>query len=158
MGAIAVSGHRPRKLGGYGHHNPLRDRLKAKVAGRLEQLCSGDAQLEVNSGMAQGWDQWVVEVCIELAVPFAAYLPFVGQEARWPLEARQHYQHLLTKATRIEVVSPGGYQSGKMMVRNRRLVDESPKGLLVAWDGSPSGTANTVQYAVSIGRAWENFL
>lgn len=154
---VAFTGHRPDKLGGYQPHNPLRDRLMAKLDVRLLEILQQHPELYCVSGMALGFDQWAAQVCVRLGIPFVAAIPFEGQEKRWPETSQQLYRTLLAKAARVYPVCSPGYLSWKMQKRNEWMVDNCQL-LIAAWDRSPGGTANCVDYARRIGRSMENLL
>lgn len=173
---LAVTGHRPDKLGGYSP-SPLQDHVRAGLKdvlenvgyhtcdcgksywGRMSDLClCGEMRAgtvsyatEVISGMALGVDQWFAEICIGLGIPFTAAVPCDGHESRWPAESQAHYRALLQKAHYVRVVSPGPYAPWKMQRRNEWMVDNSEM-LVAVWDGSAGGTANCVRYARQVGR------
>lgn len=144
---VGIAGHRPEKLGGYVENVGWVAWVKAQMRDYLQRV----RPLYVISGMAVGVDQWAVEVCIELGIPFIAAIPFPGQEDRWPLAARQKYRALLKRAYEIVVVSEGPYERWKMQVRNEWVVDHCDV-LLCVFDGSPGGTANAVLYADRVRR------
>lgn len=144
---IAGTGHRPSKLGGYGP-SLVQDAVREGI--RRELKARDDQTLEVISGMALGFDQWLFEEALALDIPVTAAVPFIGQESTWPAESKQHYHALLQKAWRIAVVSAGGYSPAKMHIRNHWMVDNSNL-LLAAWDGSPGGTAECLKYAWAKG-------
>lgn len=146
-GIVAVTGHRPDKLGGYDPENPIRvwvrDQLKKKLTELRPKYCI--------SGMALGVDQDFARCCIELEIPFLAAVPFIGQEKKWPPESQRVYKELLAKAFQVHVVSEGQYSSAKMQKRNEWMVDNC-QTLIAVWDGSEGGTGNCVKYAGKIAR------
>lgn len=145
---IAVTGHRPTKLGGYRMPNPVSE----AVGSLLVQYFNTTQPEEVITGMALGFDQWVAWICSEMSIPFAAYIPCDNFDSRWPPSAQQEYQFLLTRASRIVQVSPGvRYSPNLMQIRNIRMVNDGDK-LLGLWNGTPGGTANCLQYARSCGK------
>lgn len=146
---VAVTGHRPNKLGGY--CGPANDKLRHVAK---EMLRSHDPSL-ILTGMALGWDQAVAEACHELKVPFVACVPFEGQESAWPQGSQQRYHQLLAAAKQIVVVSPGGYFAAKMQIRNEYRVDNC-QYLVALWDGTSGGTGNCVKYAEEAGKHWIN--
>lgn len=147
---VAVTGHRPDKLGGYAPENPLRAWIKARLREQLLQRRPFRPLYGI-SGMALGVDQDFVAVCIELGIPFIAAVPFIGQERRWPTPARERYVELLEQACDIEIVCTGGYERWKMLARNQWMVDHC-NVLFAVFDGSAGGTASTVLYADSVQR------
>lgn len=144
---VGATGHRPDKLGGYDEITPLRAWVRAQLRRQLRQL----RPLYGISGMALGCDQDFTEACIELNIPFIAAVPFRGQERAWRREAQGAYKRLLAKAREIVIVSDGSYENWKMQARNEWIVDHC-NVLLCVFDGSPGGTANTVNYADRVRR------
>jgi uncharacterized phage-like protein YoqJ len=158
MAIIAVTGHRPEKLGGHG----------ADVLSRLTLLAARYLRVlnpsEVITGMALGWDTACALAAIRLHIPFVAALPFEGQASRWSVEQRAMYHTILTHASEVVTVATArtdpmfNYQS-----RNEWMADRCEE-LLVLWDGSPGGTANMIRYATGPGRwrklynVWEDWI
>lgn len=153
---VAFTGHRPDKLGGYGAINPIRDILMTQLHIRLTTLRAQYPKLRCISGMALGFDQWAAQVCVDLAIPFEAAVPFKGQELTWPEEAQEKYRELLAKADKVHTISLGGYEPWKMQRRNEWMVDHCHH-LIAAWNLSRGGTANCIDYAETGSRChWEN--
>lgn len=140
---IAATGHRPDKLGGY--TDAVSHRLGSVASRWLEDQDPQDLEYVI-SGMALGWDQAVAHACVQLGIPFHAYIPFKGQEGRWPTHARHHYEFLLSMAAEVKVISGAGYQGWKMQKRNEAMVDRCTH-VLALWNGSTGGTANCIIYA-----------
>jgi uncharacterized phage-like protein YoqJ len=139
-GVRVATGHRPDKLGGYS----LAARLKLEAF--AEAVLRSTEPDRAIIGMAQGWDQAVGVACRRLGIPYDAYIPFIGQEAIWPSEAKSRYIALLAKARTVEVVSAGDYAPWKMQARNVAML-EAGDSVLALWDGSPGGTANCIRAA-----------
>jgi hypothetical protein len=115
------------------------------------------------TGMAQGVDQWFAEIALNLGIPVHAFLPCSNQEARWPPQAQKHYHDLLNRIVNTggSITWPGGkqpYSPGCMQQRSEAMIDGLPSDhkdgsfapadhLIAVWDGSPGGTANTIQHA-----------
>lgn len=144
---LAVTGHRPDKLGGYGPSETQTD-----VRNAIRNALHIYKPSLVITGMALGVDQWMAETCIEVGIPFLAAVPFPGQEFRWPTESQDRYWELLKKAARVHICSPGPYSAKRLQDRNEWMVDHSQM-LLAVWDGSPGGTANCISYARRVGRS-----
>lgn len=157
---IAGTGHRPDKLGGYGLevYNSLvglaRDWLLF-----LDEDPSVHVQAVI-SGMALGWDQALADAAIAAGIGLHAYIPFKGQESKWPLESRNNFNRIIGQATKVVECSEPGYAAWKMQHRNKRMVDDCD-AVLALWNGSEGGTANCVAYAEKhrkpIINLWEQF-
>ena len=143
---LGITGHRPSKLGGYGE-NTLRIKVRDAMRREFERL----NPLRVLSGMALGVDQWAVELAISMHIPFHAFIPFAGQESKWPLDQQRYYHQLLKAAERTIYVSNEGYAAWKMQRRNEAVVNLCDH-LLAVFDGGSGGTANCVSYAERKGR------
>ncbi len=141
---LGITGHRPEpNLGGYKIPNPVYDALKLEIAKVFQELKPN----KIISGMAQGTDQYAVEVAISLGIPFIAALPCNGQDKLWPQESRNRYKELLDKAESYVVVSPGEYTKSCMHKRDQYLVDNSDS-VLAVWNGQKfGGTFATVRMA-----------
>lgn len=144
---MAVSGHRPDKLGSYKLPNPIYN----KVCQETQRLFLELKPEKVLTGMAIGYDQYVANICIRLNIPFVAVIPFVGQEKMWPADSQVIYKKLLAKSAEQVVVSEGGYAAFKMQVRNQYMADNCDE-MVICWDGSNGGTKNCYDYAISINR------
>lgn len=145
---LAVTGHRPDKFDdGYEPSSPMKDWVKRE----LKKIITRYKPDFCISGMALGVDQWFAEVCVDISMPFVAYVPFEGQESIWPNDSRMHYHELLAKAVRIKTCSSPGYEASKMHRRNHMMVDAST-AMAAVFDGSPGGTAECFAYAKSVKR------
>jgi uncharacterized phage-like protein YoqJ len=144
---VAVTGHRPDKLGGYRLPNPTYNEVITQLKNAFENL----KPTMLITGMALGVDQWAAQVALEMGIPFWAAVPFDGQEGKWPEASRAKYQYLISRALGVTVVTPGPFSSGKMQLRNQWMVDRCHR-LLAVWNGTSGGTANCVGYATKIGR------
>lgn len=144
---IAVTGHRPDKLGGYDEnpcHVAVKDHMRNLIRHYLDT--SGE-MIEVISGMALGCDQWWAEIGVDEGALLLAYVPFPGFDSKWPSTSRAHLLALLASASEQIVVDPDpAYSAAKLQKRNERMVDDCD--ILVAyWTGAAGGTANCIKYA-----------
>lgn len=145
MCTVAFTGHRPSKLwNDYDLKTGRMQMLKADIIAHLNLI---KAQCII-SGMALGIDTLAALIAIENDIPLTCAIPFKGQESIWPTESQDTYNKILAypKAS-IEIISPGGYTSAKMQVRNQWMVHHCDI-LIGVWDGTPGGTANCVGYAM----------
>jgi uncharacterized phage-like protein YoqJ len=145
--AVAVTGHRPDKLGGYDFYNPVRSWVREQMKQVLLEL---QPKMTI-SGMALGVDQDWAHVSLEMRIPFLAAIPFVGQESQWPAESQRYYRDLMALAAWRYVVCEGGYAGYKMQRRNEWMVNQCHI-LVAVWDGSEGGTGNCVRYAQKVQR------
>lgn len=144
---LAVTGHRPDKLGGFSPFNPIKTRVVVAARAYLLRLYEANPDdLVVYTGMALGVDQWVAQICLDLHISYIACVPHDGQESIWRKDAQEYYQFLRRHAKSVIVVSPGPYKPWKMQRRNEYMVDNGDR-LLAVWNGSSGGTANCVRYA-----------
>lgn len=144
---IAITGHRPDKLGGdYSMESPL----VQKIVVRLQELIDLHKPSQMISGMALGVDTIWALLALQNSITLIAAIPFKGQESKWIPESVELYLSILEKAT-VVVISPGGYSASKMQIRNEYMVDNCDL-LIAVWDGTPGGTANCVKYAKSKGK------
>ena len=157
---IAVTGHRPPKLGSYRTPNPIYRAVKNAITEFLQQkqaeVMEMPDPLIVLSGMALGVDQWTAEICNEWGIPWDAIIPFRGFENRWPDEAQRKYHDLIHSARREVVIADTyEYKASHLYRRNAWMVDNSDF-VLAVWNGSAGGTANCVEYARRRGKRVEN--
>lgn len=152
---IAVTGHRPDKLGGYGPsqtQTAVRAAIRAVLDAARNQV---GPRLVVLSGMALGVDQWWAEEATALGIPFAAIVPFDGQEERWPSVAQASYRRLLAQAIIVQTLRPRPETDREaiaaLYARNQALVDRCHAAVAV-WDGTPSGTADAVRRFTAAAR------
>lgn len=165
---IAITGHRPDKLGGYDANNPLRvhlrnrfkDVLLSLVADALTFRGTKPQDVEVYVGGALGFDIDAARVCAETAVPFVVAVPFPSYWKRWKPSDQTVYRNMLTYAKRVEYVSKVDPPKGDgvdfgainmLYARNRYMVDRCDI-VVAAWDGSRGGTGHCVEYARQKGK------
>lgn len=143
---VAFTGHRPNKLNNeYAGKGPISDYIRSEIRSTLLRL----QPAVVVVGMALGVDMLAAEVAIELGIPVIPYIPFVGQESKWPYLSQLRYRHILSQSLAPVIVSGGGYAPWKMQWRNKAMCDRSHI-LIAVWDGSPGGTANCVKYGKTV--------
>jgi uncharacterized phage-like protein YoqJ len=154
---VAVTGHRPEKLGGYSesvHANLVR--FAREILGRAPK-----ENVAIITGMALGWDIAIAQACDEDGIPFIAAVPCDDQEAIWEPESQNRYRRLLLRAQDVHVVSPGPFALWKMQARNKWMVDRC-KAVIALWDGSGGGTKNCVDYAqrkgVMLVNVWDEWV
>ena len=106
------------------------------------------------SGGALGFDQLAAESVIWLKDSYPVTLwvamPFYGYADKWPERQRAHSRKINEQADQSFMVSKD-YSRNVYQIRNEWMVNHSDV-VVAAWNGTPSGTANTVNYAKSQGK------
>ncbi len=156
---IALTGHRPKILGGYTESVFQRLRDTAEKAFKVLEPSL------VYTGMAQGWDMEAAKACEKLKINFVAVIPFHDQEKVWPTHIQKEYHRLLSVAAAVECCSEDTYDKRLLFLRNKVLIDhldhtdESEDVVLALYDGRTSGgTHHAIEYAMkrncTILNAW----
>jgi uncharacterized phage-like protein YoqJ len=149
---VGVTGH--RKL--LGKQLEVYSRTLEFLRTIQEQYRALGMSVEVNTGMALGFDQLVCDVCLELGIPYVAVIPCDNQEALWPVAQQDRYSKLVSMATRTVLVNPGPYEAWKMHARNGWIVNNSDE-MVVHWDGFyQGGTGNCMKLVKSKKLFWKN--
>jgi uncharacterized phage-like protein YoqJ len=144
MVRVAVTGHRPDKLGGYNATENFKA-IRRHMRDFLEDAPQGE--LWLLSGGALGVDQFWIEVGLHLQLPVIAVLPFKGYDSKWPVASRQYYEKLLAQCQEVRYLDTG-YKPESYQKRNEFLVDDCDV-LVAYWNGEESGTQNCIDYAIS---------
>lgn len=144
---VAVTGHRPPKLGGY-NNIVAHDKILQHMLNYLQK----QPNIELYSGGALGIDQIWIEAGQMLGLSITAILPFEGYNSVWPEAAINYYNRLLAKCNAIIYVSSKGFDPKKFQLRNETMVKMADE-LVAYWDGSRGGTANCVDFARSINKS-----
>ena len=114
-----------------------------KTRRELEKLIDSRKPDIAISGMAIGTDQLFACICIEKGIPIRAYIPFIGQENRWPMRVQKRYKSLLQRCDEKVIVcdsaSIAAYQK-----RNAAMVAASSRAIAV-WDRERGGTKNCIR-------------
>jgi len=147
---VAITGHRPNKLGNdYDLTSNLMMRIKGEILDTLWMI-DKDWDLKLITGMALGIDTLFAKIAIELNIPFIAAIPCLRHDSKWIDKSRYEYgQILMNKLCTVHLVSNCEYNSSVMQKRNKWMVDNCDY-LIAVWDGTPGGTANCVKYAESV--------
>ena len=138
----ALTGH--RNLPPSFDRNVLYDDLEEIVkAGYDNFLC----------GMAWGFDLAALECLVELRQKYrfciTAYVPFDGQEEKFPPAEKKRYKELMSWCDVVRILYPA-YQNGCYLKRDRMMIDRAD--LLYAYcTRSTGGSAYTVKYANARG-------
>lgn len=146
---IAVTGHRPDKLGGYenfDHFRAIRRHMRLEIS----RACLKH-EVSLISGGALGIDQFWIEVGLHMGLPVTVALPFEGHDKMWSLGVRRKYQKLLDQCHTVLYVCESGYQPFKLQKRNEWMVDHCDM-LAAYYNGGTGGTKNCIDYARSKDR------
>lgn len=138
------TGHRPEKLTRSEHD------IKSDLRHEIKQALQDGITVFI-TGMARGVDLWAAEVVLNLrkrdkGIKLICAIPHEGFEARWSAEWKQLYWRVQEEADLVRVISKG-YHAGVYQTRNQWMVDHSAK-VIAVYNGQPSGTKNTVDYAI----------
>lgn len=152
--SCCFTGHRPGGLPwGMNENDP---RCKAMLESLKEQLNLAYAAgyRHFICGMALGCDTHFAHEVMELrhqhrSVSLEAAVPCPGQSAKWTGIQQLHYELLLDMCDKVSLISPA-YTPECMMRRNRYMVDKSSR-IIACFNGRPSGTMNTIRYAMGKG-------
>lgn len=163
MFAIAGTGHRPNKLGGYdSYFLATHGQLVAFAQQELLRIAADDVRnVTVISGMALGWDLALAEAAARLRMNVSCYFPCVEHWATWPAQTQKWYTRLLQglmcngATARYITKTPYRANPGCMELRNQAMVADC-NIVLALWDGTPGGTSNCVKHAESVGRHVEH--
>lgn len=149
------TGHRPEKLSVT--EEDIKRELKKEI-----RLAIADGFNVFITGMAPGVDIWAAEIILELReqedlrLKLIAASPHPGFENRWSMDWQKRYAAIMAKADYIKEVC-AHYSRGVYQIRNEWMVDHSAR-VIAVWNGTPSGTKNTVVYAKKQGVAVVNIL
>ena len=139
----AFTGHRPERLRGM---------EAAVIAGLRKEIMAAieNGYTTFITGCSRGVDLWAADIVLELrrtnkSLRLICAVPFEGFESKWPPDWIKHYKMVRKQADWVEVISQS-YSTDVYQKRNEWMVRRSTR-LIAVWDGLPSGTKNTVDYA-----------
>lgn len=143
MHRCAFTGHRPEKL--EMSEEFIRKKLEEHIINAYQ-----DGFFVFISGMARGVDMWAADIVIKLRekhhdIKLICAVPFPGFEKRWSEKEQTEYGRILGQADLVRYISQS-YSVSCFQIRNEWMVDRAAR-LIAVWNGKPSGTGNTVNYA-----------
>lgn len=105
--------------------------------------------------MAIGVDMYAAEIVLDLKAKYPhitleSAIPCETQATKWSEPLRDRYFKIAERCDK-ETMLQTQYTPDCMQKRNRYMVDQADV-LLAVWDGTPSGTGSTVQYAKTQGK------
>ena len=137
------TGHRPEKLGI--SEVELRKGLEVAIDEAIQEgFCT------FISGMSRGTDLWAASIVLKRKqnrsdIHLICAVPHPDFEIRWRKEWQELYHRVLAAADLICTISPA-YSVDCYQRRNCWMVNHSAR-VIAAFNGSPGGTLNTIQYA-----------
>ncbi|MFE7817864.1 SLOG family protein [Priestia megaterium] len=148
---IALTGHRPSRLGGYDYYSPVNIAIAFKLREHLLSHIKQGKKIIAIGGMALGADTIFALVALKLKkqgfpVQFEAAIPCMNHEKKWPKESQEMWHSIVDQADFVTYTSTMYYQPYLMQVRNEYMVNSCDE-LIAIFDGSKGGTANCVNYA-----------
>lgn len=150
MKTCCFTGHRPQKLG-YGENSIQCDELKNKLEELIIELIEKEGVTHFISGVALGVDTYATKIVLNLKtryphITLECAIPCENQAEKWNERDRDVYYDLISKCDK-ETLLQQRYSSDCMQKRNEYMVDNSDY-VIAVWNGKPSGTGNTVKYAM----------
>ena len=144
MYRCCFTGHRPQKL------RRSEKEINADLESAIQQAIT-DGYTTFITGMAYGVDIWAGQIVVRLrkrnpALRLIAAIPFHGFEDCWSSDWKRAYQELLEQADLVKYICPG-YNAGAYQRRNEWMVHHSSR-VIAVFNGEPSGTKNTIDYAM----------
>jgi ribonuclease HI/uncharacterized phage-like protein YoqJ len=135
---LAVFGHRPPEIGGYGP-NPTADWVRGKLVEIFRAKHELFADLVIVTGLRLGAEMLAGDAAVEAAVPFVAVLPYPHPEKVWPDEVQHRFRDLLDDAVDVltlEKKEPTSKQKAAAALSRRDawLARHAREAVLV-WDG-----------------------
>ena len=147
MHRVCFTGHRPEKL-------KVSERKVVKALEKEIDKAIRDGYTTYITGMARGVDIWAAEIILvkkkkhpELKLICA--LPYEGFENSWAADWQKRYRGILKQADLTRSICKG-FSYSSYQVRNEWMVDHSAR-VIAVWNGEPSGTKNTIDYARKMG-------
>lgn len=150
MKTCCFTRYRPQKLGD-GENSIQCDELKNRLEELIIELIEKEDVTHFISGVALGVDTYAANIVLNLKthypdITLECAIPSENQAAKWNERDRDVYYDLISKCDK-ETLLQQKYSSDCMQKRNKYMVDNSDY-VIAAWNGKPSGTGNTVKYAM----------
>lgn len=145
---IAVVGHRPPEIGGYGE-NPVADGLRRQLVEILAAKATMFDDVRVLTGLQLGAETLAAEAALEAGVDFVAVLAFPDPSSRWPQAAQQHFDTLVDQAVDVVVLDKAvpttTAEVAKSFARRDRWLQSNGSEAIVVWDGAHNGVERQVR-------------
>lgn len=137
------TGHRPNKM----------DMTEKEIKPLLEKAIDdavANGYVTFITGMAQGTDIWAAEIVLNRKlvnkdIHLICALPHPGFESKRSVAEKERFNNIIANADLVKLLNEH-YFTGCYQIRNEWMVDRA--NLVIAvFNGSKSGTKNTVDYA-----------
>ena len=141
------TGHRPEKLNF--SEKEIKDLLEKAIDNAI-----ANGFVTFITGMAPGTDIWAAEIILEKkkqnsALHLICAIPHPGFEKRKTMYEEKRYNNIIKNADYTQTIC-NHYFRACYQRRNEFMVNHS--NLVIAvWNGAPSGTKNTIDYALQKG-------
>lgn len=153
---VCFTGHRPQNLPfGFNEEDPRCIRMRRMLARKTEELILQQCATHFISGMAIGVDMICAEIVLELRekyphITLECAVPCKSQPNKWSDSMKERYCSILERSNKVTIIQEK-YTSDCMHKRNRYMI-ECADVVISVWNGKPSGTGYTVNYAKEKGR------
>jgi uncharacterized phage-like protein YoqJ len=145
---VAVFGHRPPELGGYGE-NPVAAGVRERLAEILAAKKELNPDLWLLTGLLLGAEQLAAEAAQKAGVPYIAVQPYPAPEAQWPSASRDRYAELIRHAgaaVLLERTAPDTKQKfGAALARRDAWLAKHADEAVVVWDGNDPALGKVVR-------------
>lgn len=148
---VCFTGHRPQSVTYLWDEDSIQsEELKEKIEKTIIEIIEKSGATHFVSGMAIGVDMICAEIVLRLKekypkITLECALPCETQANKWSEKYRERYFSII-EASDKETLLQTQYTPDCMMKRNKYMVDKSDI-VIAVWNGSASGTGNTVKYA-----------
>lgn len=141
------TGHRPNKL------DYSENEIKPLLETAIDNAIS-DGYVTFITGMAEGVDIWAAEIVLEKKkdnkdLHLICAVPHPGFEKRRSQYEKERYEYIIKNADYVTTISDNYYRACYQK-RNIWMVNHSSL-VIAVFNGTASGTKNTVDYAMKIG-------
>lgn len=104
-------------------------KIKEALREKVLEIWNKEEELNIITGLARGTDQLFCEIGIKLKkeykkakIRITAIVPYQQQAMLWSQNATTHYNDLLKKIDKIECLSEGSFEIGKIRERNKEII------------------------------------
>jgi ribonuclease HI len=145
---VAVVGHKPPALGGYGP-NPVADGVRAKLAEILAAKREVAPDLVVLTGLGLGAEQLAAEAAAAAGVPYVAVFPYPDPGSQWPPASQKALEELAGGAHSTVVLSAKAPATkalaGAALRRRDAWLARHAHEALAVWDGADPAVGRAVK-------------